>query len=160
MGTIGINQGSIRVDVILTAEVEKFWPLMVRYFEQAVARGDGSITIEATRTGLNAGTEYAAIAYEDDRPIGAATMLNAVAGDGTKIMLVGLLGSERGQFYKWIGKFNGIGHQVAAWLGAEAIEVSGRSGWTKALKEFEFKNGVLRKCLIKNKKQNPSLSKN
>jgi hypothetical protein len=146
------NPVTIRVDVILTAEIEKFWPVMQPYFEQAVARGDGSITVQSTLDGLKAGTEYAAIACEDERPIGAATMLNAVAGDGTKIMLIGLLGSERGQFYKWIGQFNGIGHQVAAWLGAEAIEVSGRSGWTKALKEFEFKNGVLRKWVIKNKK--------
>jgi hypothetical protein len=152
MGTIGINQGSIRVDVILTAEVEKFWPLMVRYFEQAAARGDGSITIESTRAGLNAGTEYAAIAYEGDRPIGAATMLNVVSDDGTKSLLIGLLGSERGQFWKWISQFSVAAHEIAHWLGVNAIETKGRAGWMRALKEFKTEeNGVLRKWVTKPK---------
>ncbi len=147
-----MSQDKIKVDIILTADVEKYWPLMQPYFEKAVARGDGSITIQSTRDGLNAGTEYAVIAYEDDRPIGAGTLMNAVAGDGTKILLIGLLGSARGEFYKWIGLFSVVAHQVAAWLGSDAIETTGRKGWIKALKEFKTEeNGVLRKWVTKQK---------
>ena len=115
--------------VILTEEVPQYWEQMKPYFEKAIARGDGTITIEGTHEGLLKGTQYAVVS-----PWGAAVLINSIAPDGEKVLLFGPVASDPGTFKFWIDELETITHAIAAWLDVPTLEVQGRKGWARLLK--------------------------
>lgn len=137
------NRGRMGIcRLILTDEVPQYWEQLKPYFEKAIAKGDGSITLENTYKGLTEGTQYALIC-----PYGAATLLNSKAPDGENVLLLGLLTSEPGTFKFWIDEFEKTALAVAAWLDIPTLEIQGRKGWARYLKSrgVTIENERLRK---------------
>jgi len=116
--------------VVHTDKIGLVWSDVKDKLESVIARGDGSITLDETFNGLISGRQYLILA-ENDALIGCATMINAEADDGLKVMVIGLLWSKPHRFKDWINDFDEVGTKLAHWLGVDAIEIQGRKGWTK-----------------------------
>lgn len=117
--------------LVHTDKVGMEWPTVRDKLAEVIARGDNSITLENTLAGLGRGTQYLVMAEKDGELIGCATLINADADDGKRVMLIGLLWSKPHHFKEWINDFDELGTKVARWLGVDAIEIQGRRGWTR-----------------------------
>jgi hypothetical protein len=120
----------VNVRVVHTDKIGLAWPEVKDKLASVIARGDGSITLDETFDGLVAGRQYLVVAH-DDELVGCATMINADAEDGIKVMVIGLLWSKPHRFKDWITDLDEVVTKLAHWLDVDAVEIQGRKGWTK-----------------------------
>jgi hypothetical protein len=119
-----------------------YWGRLKPFFEKAIAEGDGSITLENTYAGLVNGTQYAVLSE-----YGACCFINCIGYDEKKVLLFGLCASHPNTFKFWIDDLANVAISMALWLKVDCLEIQGRAGWLRYLKQYKFisENGRLRR---------------
>ena len=138
----------ITVDIIATKDVDLWWDRLAPYYERAIAKGNGDISMDNTLHGLREGSRYAVAVMRGDQLIGACSFHNSVAADGKKVLLYGLLSLDNGTFKEVVGKLEQVCILLVKWLGADGMQAQGRKGWARVLKKYgcyETDEGKVRK---------------
>lgn len=126
----------IHIELIATRDVNEWWDRLKPYYEKAIARGTGDISLDNTLHGLQEGSRYAAAILKNGEVVGACSWHNCIATDGKKILLYGLLSTDRGIFKEVVSELELACVELVKWLGADGMQTQGRKGWTRALKKY------------------------
>jgi hypothetical protein len=138
----------IIANIIATRDVNEWWERLRPYYEKAIAKGNGDISLDNTLHGLQEGSRYAVALMRGDQIIGACSFHNSIAVDGKKVLLYGLLALDNGTFKEVVGKLEEVCILLVKWLGADGMQAQGRKGWSRALKKYgcyETEDGHVRK---------------
>lgn len=126
----------IHVELIATKDILQWWDRLAPYYEKAIAKGNGDISLHNTLHGLQEGSRYAAAILKNGKVVGACSWHNNIAVDGKKVLLYGLLATDKDIFKEVVGKLELACVELVKWLGADGMQAHGRKGWTRALKKY------------------------
>lgn len=120
---------------IPSAEVPRVWEMVQGYLGKAVEYVNGEMALEDFRQDLISGRKQLWVIAENYKPKGAC--ITEIADYPRKrIIRVLLLGGE--DIKSWIGELLETGEAWARRIGAKSIEIDGRKGWVRFLKDFRL----------------------
>jgi hypothetical protein len=123
------------------ARVGELWPHVAAYIRRAMQRGQGDFA--GTERDVLAGRALLWLAHVEHHVLAAAVTQIAEDHAGKLCNLVACGGHDWDRFGHLIG---GI-EKYARDEGCQAVEITGRKGWSRRLRDFSVKHVTLRKEL-------------
>ena len=125
------------------ADVYKFWPLVSFHVRQAMKRG-GISSFDAVEHAVLAGRNLLWLAADDDR-IQAVAITEINKTEWRKLCLIVACGGA--DMDNWLPLISGI-EKYARTQGCAAMQIMGRKGWMRKLKDYRTTKIVLEKELM------------
>lgn len=123
-----VNLYGISVDIL-----EDWWPHVTDHLQKAIDRADGKWNLEGIYQKLLTKDMQLWVIVSDK--ILAAGTTQVCVYPLKKVLIVSFLGGE--SFDLWKDKIHMI-EQVGREWGCDDIEIQGRKGWERAMKEFDY----------------------
>ena len=127
-----------KISIVLKEQVPDIWEKVLPFLDEAVKTSDGRMSTANTFDRIMSQQIFLWVAYDETtlQLHGAATT-HVTLYDSVKFLTVELLGGN--EFFEWRDQMQQALVKLAIAEGARGIELIGREGWVRALKDLGWK---------------------
>ena len=115
-------------------ELDKYWPLVERQLVSELEYADGKFNLKSIKDGLKL-TELQLWVVKQGDEISMSVVTQLVNYPAKKVMLILFLGGENFDEFKHLASMI---FEFAEYWECESVEIYGRTGWKKKLKDLGF----------------------
>lgn len=121
-------------------EVKTVWPMVAPLLTPAVAYSNGRISLSSVFDWLADQRYILWLAYQDGR-IGAAFVTREARYPCRKMLCIDIAGGS--DMAGWVSEADRVFRTYAVAAGLDGIEIYGRAGWVRALKNLGWTGGTV-----------------
>jgi len=135
-GVLEYHNGSVRVDYVPASMLDEFWPLAYKYIRLAQRRVDRNISMADVKAKISGGEYVLLLVYVQDK-LSAAVIVSVVQHPRRRNLSIDYVGGEN--LAAWGEPVLKMLTDMAKDRGLDAIEASGRSGWSLLAKRHGWR---------------------
>ncbi len=140
-GVLEYHKGNVRVGYIPAKLSDEFWPLAYRYIRLAQRRVDRNVGMADVKEKIDSGEYVLLLVYVQDK-LSAAIIVSVVQHPRRKNLSIDYVGGEN--IAAWGEPVLEMLADMAKDRGLDALEASGRSGWSLLAKKHGWRVAYVR----------------